>query len=157
MPQWSVVTEEQASPSTLSQLTPNLSAFTAQYPIIISDDDPQIIRLYQMILDRHHLHSIASPTSQGALDLAHHHTASLIISDMMKPYMSGMDLLRSLRSESRTLHTPFMMITATPRPELRAEFATLGGDVFRAKPIDLREFITLVTKLLQHQPVTVRA
>ncbi len=127
----------------------DLKDLTAAYPILISDDDRELVELYQRILERIALlHTMGTTDAMDALRLSVSVPVSLIISDIMKPMMSGIELLRQIRANPRTRDVPFLFVTACNSYNLRWEAKRLGADGYLVKPISPREMFEKVQWLL---------
>ncbi|MEO5583421.1 MAG: response regulator [Saprospiraceae bacterium] len=72
------------------------------------------------------------------------HEAVLILSDINMPGMSGLELLKRIKSKYKTPPPVVMMITAYGDAENYNSAMTLGADDFLTKPLD---FTTLKEKL----------
>jgi len=77
---------------------------------------------------------------------SHDHEAVLILSDINMPGMSGLELLRNIRSKEFVPQPLVMIITAYGDEENRSTAKALGSDGFLTKPLDFSE---LKDKLLQ--------
>ncbi len=130
-----------------------LAALTQYAPIIISDDEPTMARLYEMILKRKGFRSVTVPDAREALAFCRRQPVSLVISDMMKPFMNGLEFLRELRTDPLSQAIPFLMVTATPRPEIEREFFELGGNGYVVKPMQLELLMQVIYRLLQLQMI----
>ncbi len=78
----------------------------------------------------------------------HDHEAVLILSDINMPGMSGLELLRRIRSNTPTPPPIVMMITAYGDKENHERAMDLGADDFLNKPLD---FKSLKQKLIALQ------
>jgi CheY-like chemotaxis protein len=77
----------------------------------------------------------------------HEHEAILILSDINMPGMTGIELLRRIKSENICSPTPrVMMITAYGDKDNHEQAMALGADDFLDKPLD---FTSLKEKLSQ--------
>ena len=129
----------------------NLETFTHTAPILLSDDAPQIARLYEILMSRLHLRTVSIPNGRAALEYMLKKPISLVISDLMKPNVTGLDMLKALREDPTTRDVPFMVVTATPEYESRLAFNALGGNAYLTKPINTRQFTNTVIQLLSAQ------
>lgn len=125
------------------------SELTRSAPIIISDNDSQITRLFEHILNHRGLTTLAVPDPAEVTRLCLNRSISLVISDLMKPHMNGLDILQTLRSHPLTVRIPFMLVTATAATEHRERFENLGGDCLMFKPIDVQRFANTALSLLE--------
>lgn len=121
---------------------------TQHAPIIICDDEPQIAHLYEILLARVGMRSLQIPTSDAVVAYIQQYPVSLIISELNRPNINGLDLLKAVRSSTHNMHVPFMLVTSTPDYESRKLFATLSGSAFLTKPIDGRQLTHVITQTL---------
>ena len=129
----------------------DLETFTHTAPILLSDDEPQIVRLYEVLMSRIHLRTVSIPDGRAALEYMLKKPVSLVISDLMKPKITGLDMLKALRQDPTTRDVPFIVVTATPEYESRLAFNALGGNAYLTKPINTRQFTDIVVQLLTVQ------
>ncbi len=134
----------------MGESRPDLSAYTRDNPILLTDDEPHIITLYEYILGRHNLHYVSTDDGLDALHICRKRPISLIISDLNKPGISGLEILRQLRADPMTRHIQFMLVTATPSSEVHARFIQLGGDSWMVKPVQIASFAATIERLVQH-------
>ena len=132
----------------------DLETFTHTAPILLSDDEPQIARLYEVLMARLHLRTVSVADGRAALDYMLKKPVSLVISDLMKPNISGMDMLKALRQDPTTTDVPFMVVTATPDYETRLAFKQLRGNAYLTKPLNTKQFTDTVVQLLSAQLIS---
>ena len=153
MPILAMDSRETLPPTTVTHFPPNMTADTPYLPVLISDDDPHITRLYEAILGRLKLQTVSIADGQIALDYVRQHPVALVISDLNKPHVNGLDMLCQIREHESGTRLPFIMVTATPDLEIKRTFADLGGSFFLTKPFNMHTFTSTVMKLLQAQLV----
>jgi CheY-like chemotaxis protein len=134
------------------QYLPELAAYTRDHPILITDDEPHIITLYEYILRRQRLHFMSTGDALEALRICRSQLISLIISDFNKPLMNGLEILQELRANVLTSRILFMLVTATPSYHIQEQFKRLGGDSYLVKPVQIDQFVGTTERLVQlHQ------
>ena len=101
--------------------------------ILVVDDAPLSSALLAELLVEEYEVLIASDGTQ-ALDLATLHEPDLILLDVLLPDMNGYEVLRRLKADARTAHTPVIFITGLDRPEDEVRSLTQGASDFIAKP-----------------------
>ena len=89
------------------------------------------------------------PTSSEALALVEEQTPALVITDLKMPAVSGMDLLKRVRSEHP--ETTVVMITAFGTVQTAVEAMKSGAYDYITKPIDYDELVLIVNRALEHQ------
>ncbi|KAG0314382.1 hypothetical protein BGZ99_008166 [Dissophora globulifera] len=73
----------------------------------------------------------------------------LILSDVAMPNMNGYELLKRLRSDSATMMTPFILLSARAGEEANVEGLDLGADDCLVKPFSARELIARVRSTIR--------
>ena len=68
--------------------------------------------------------------------------------DIQLPDISGLEIIRALKSHDRTRDIPIVAITAA-MPEEETNIRAAGADAFLRKPISGAEFLAIVRSLLQ--------
>lgn len=129
----------------------DIQDLTQKAPIVLIDDEPQVTRLYEVLMARTGLHTVAIPNGDAALEYVLHHPVSLVISELNRHHINGLAILEVLRRTSSKAHIPFMIITATPDYEARQAFVALSGNAFLTKPIDGRQLTHIVTHTVTAQ------
>ena len=115
--------------------------------IYIVDDDPKIGDLFATVLNRdgYDATSFTGPTAMlETLDADA--VPDLILSDLMMPDMSGIELLEALSERDLTL--PVIMMTAHSSVQTAVEAMRLGAFHYLQKPVNLEEMRALLSKAL---------
>jgi CheY-like chemotaxis protein len=73
----------------------------------------------------------------------------MIISDLMMPVMDGLELCRKIKTDARTRHIPFLMLTAKAGDENKLSGLQGGADEYLVKPFSREELMARVHNLLQ--------
>jgi two-component system, chemotaxis family, chemotaxis protein CheY len=106
-------------------------------PILIVDDYPTMLRIIRNLLRQlgfEHVEEASDGTA--ALKKLKERDFGLVISDWNMEPMSGLELLRAVRSEPGLEHLPFVMVTAENRPERIAMASEAGASGLVVKPFD---------------------
>jgi two-component system OmpR family response regulator len=116
-----------------------------QLGLLHVEDDPEIVRAVQDFLTGHG-HLVTSVESgAAALAALAKGQFDVLILDRMLPDMSGIDLLRAVRSEGH--RAPVLMLSALGRSIDRAEGLDAGVDDYLAKPYDPTELLARIRAL----------
>ncbi|QMW04774.1 response regulator [Spirosoma foliorum] len=114
--------------------------------ILVVDDELDIKDLFQQRFRREirsqTLHFAFAHSAQQAMDYLNQHGGKdvLILSDINMPGMSGLDLLRRVRSDYPLPPPPvIMMITAYGDAPSYQQAMTEGANDFLSKPIDFEQ------------------
>jgi CheY-like chemotaxis protein len=74
-------------------------------------------------------------------------TPKLILLDLKLPKVSGMEVLRRIKSDPRTRMTPVVMLTSSKEQKDVIESYGLGTNSYIVKPVDFESFAEAVQKL----------
>jgi FixJ family two-component response regulator len=102
-------------------------------PVIsVIDDDASVRAAADNFLNSlgYAVHTFAS--AEDFLQSARLGDSSCVVADVQMPGMSGLDLLKIIRSRGND--TPFIFITAFPNDSVRMRAAKAGADVLLEKP-----------------------
>ncbi|MEP7321608.1 MAG: response regulator [Saprospiraceae bacterium] len=118
--------------------------------ILVVDDEKDIQGLFEQRFRKEirngDMSLVFAFSGEEALKFLHDnsHEAVLILSDINMPGMSGLELLKRIKSKYKAPPPVVMMITAYGDAENYNSAMTLGADDFLTKPLD---FTTLKEKL----------
>ncbi|HKI98426.1 MAG TPA: SpoIIE family protein phosphatase [bacterium] len=113
--------------------------------LLVVDDDPDILRVVRFYLtkQRYIVHTAAS--GREAMDvLDREPEVELILSDVMMPDMSGLDLLMAVREDDRFADIPVILISAEGETSKKVAGLNLGADDFITKPFNFDELMARV-------------
>jgi two-component system NtrC family response regulator len=117
--------------------------------ILVVDDDDSFRRVMQLQLEEAGYEVITATGAQKALKLAGEQFPTLVITDLKMPGDSGMDVLKSIRSEHP--ETAVLIITAFGTVQTAVEAMRSGAYDYITKPIDFDELVLTVNRALEHQ------
>jgi len=78
--------------------------------ILLVDDEPNIVQLARMYLEREGFRVQAMSDGQSALQAVERYKPALMVLDLMLPVMDGLEVCRRLRARESPL--PILMLTA---------------------------------------------
>jgi len=112
-------------------------------------DDNFEVRLFIKSLLENDFKILEAANGQEALDLAFENIPDIIISDVMMPEMSGLELCQAIKSDERTDHIPVILTTVLSSQADRIEGLSRGADSYIPKPIDPNHLLIRVNKLIE--------
>lgn len=115
--------------------------------VLVIDDEPDLRTLYELTLLREGYQVEAAASIQEAWDLLATRRFDLLITDMRLPDGSGIDLLRGVRAQQRQERC--IVITAYGSAENAVESLKAGAFDYLTKPVDLKQFRTVVSAAAQ--------
>jgi CheY-like chemotaxis protein len=110
--------------------------------ILVVDDEPDQRFLLRRILQRARHEVSEANDGAAALQAVQESAPDLIVTDVMMPVMTGVELIRRLREDPATAHIP---ILAASGDTLLAGAA----DAVLPKPYDLHDLLAVVEALLK--------
>ena len=115
--------------------------------ILLVDDEPSIIQLSRMYLERDGFRVCEAGDGEAALETATKQRPALIVLDVMLPKLDGFDVCRKLRASGD--QTPIIMLTARDEDVDKIIGLELGADDYLTKPFNPRELIARVKAILR--------
>lgn len=114
--------------------------------ILICDDQPIIHETLGVYLENEGFEHISAMDGAETLSLANTAKPDLILLDLMMPKVSGIEVCRKIRAESRV---PIIMLTAKGEEIDRILGLELGADDYIVKPFSAREVVARVKAVLR--------
>ncbi len=128
------------------------------YRILMIDDDPDMIDLGKLILEREGIFEVlAANCGKEGLDILNREEGiDLILLDIMMGGMNGWEVLETLRNRSRYANIPVIMLTAhhyfakdkTTRPKV-----SKNVNDFVLKPFVVTDFVNKVRDAVRYKRV----
>jgi len=116
--------------------------------ILIVDDDVDSLKLIGLMLQRHGYTVVAANSGKQALVKADAERPDLIILDWMMPDLSGIDVLKQLKSSGNTKDIPTIMFTAKTLIYDKVVAFEGGADDYLTKPTHPAELASRVRAIL---------
>ena len=122
--------------------------------ILIVEDNALNIKLFCDLLAAHGHQPQAVTDSRQALDAARDFKPDLVITDIQLPHVSGLELIRLIRSDEELAEVPIMAVTAYAAAGDDERIRAAGAQSYVSKPISVARFVHEVDELLApKQPV----
>jgi DNA-binding response OmpR family regulator len=117
--------------------------------ILIVEDEPQMLRLLGMTLQKEGYQIAVAQTAAAARKQIQVLAPDLIILDVMLPDSSGLDLCRELRNQPATSAVPVLMLSALGQVLDKVAGLKAGADEYVVKPVEAMELLARVGSLLE--------
>lgn len=121
-------------------------------PVLVCDDEPQILRALRVILREAGFEAIPAATGEEALDRAAVKRPAAAIIDLMLPDIDGVEVTERLRGWSEI---PIIVLSAVGDEEAKVRALAAGADDYVTKPFGPPELIARLQAVLRRaQPRT---
>ncbi|MDN3596719.1 response regulator [Zunongwangia endophytica] len=118
--------------------------------ILLIDDNPDIHHYLSSILKEKYdlLHAL---NGQEGINMAIKHVPDLIVSDIMMPEKSGIDLTKILKTKNETTHIPIILLSAKDTSESIINAYDEGADDYITKPFSTAILNARIRNLLDRK------
>lgn len=113
--------------------------------ILLVEDEVSIAKVIKRGMEQSQYTVDVALDGVTGLDMAHSHSYSVIILDLMLPGMGGLQICSQLRAERN--RTPILMLTARGSVPDRVAGLETGADDYLIKPFDFTELLARVNAL----------
>jgi len=124
--------------------------------ILLADDDPVQTLLLTKRLKQQGYKVDSAINAIQAWTVASRRPPDAIILDIQMPNGSGYAVLKQMKSSSRTMRVPVIVLSGSIDSSDKVKLKELGADVCLSKPVDLAHLFATLSNLLQ-QPATTGA
>ncbi len=116
--------------------------------VLVVDDDESLRRVTQVQLEQAGFHATTAADGFEALSMLQKSVPDLVITDLKMPRMSGMDLLRRIRTDYPDVLV--VMLTAFGTVESAVEAMKAGAYDYLTKPVHADELELVARRSLEH-------
>ena len=116
--------------------------------IIVCDDEPHILEGLRFLLRAPDRHIEVTTCGKEALERIEEKIPDLLITDIMMPQMSGLEVVATLRAAGATKDLPIIILTAKGQARDAAMAQEVWGATVVAKPFEPRKLRQLVAATL---------
>jgi DNA-binding response OmpR family regulator len=117
--------------------------------ILLVDDEPSIVQLARMYLEREGFQVSAVGDGEAALEAVAGQRPALIVLDVMLPKLDGFEVCRQLRAKEDPV--AILMLTARDEDIDKILGLELGADDYLTKPFNPRELVARVKAILRRE------
>lgn len=117
--------------------------------VLVVDDDAKTVELVKLYLSRDGYRVLVANDGIEALRLTRESRPDLVVLDLMLPGIDGLEICRTLRSES---DVAIIMLTARTTDEDKLAGLSLGADDYVTKPFSPKELAARVRAVLRRLP-----
>jgi len=121
--------------------------------ILVVDDEPNIVDLARMYLEKEGYRVESASDGAQALERIQAREPALIVLDLMLPEVDGFEVCRRTRASS---DVPIIMLTARDEDVDKIVGLELGADDYLTKPFNPRELVARVKAILRRRDSSLR-
>ena len=115
--------------------------------VLIVDDNIKNLDLFKDFVESWGYETVTAQQGKDAISLAERYLPDIILLDVMLPGMSGYEVCRELKENTKTQHIPVVMITVLNDIADRIHGYKIGADQFLVKPVDYNELHAILDSL----------
>jgi len=120
---------------------------TTPLVLVVEDNDEMRLFIKTELAEKYRV--IEAADGHPGFDLAISEIPDLIISDVMMGAMNGIELCRKVKTDERTSHIPFILLTARKSEEHKLEGLDTGADDYVTKPFSSQILMARIKNLIE--------
>ncbi len=117
--------------------------------ILLVDDEPDLVELIEYALVAEGFRVLTARDGAEGLAIAEAERPDLVVLDIMKPKLNGVELTERLRENGQLRLTPILMLTARTGEGDEIAGLEAGADDYLPKPVSTRRLISRIRALLR--------
>ena len=117
--------------------------------VLIIEDNDKNMKLARDVLQAKGFETLEAETGEEGVKLAKERKPDLVLMDIQLPGINGIEAFRQIRGDATTKSIPVVALTASVTPTDRSAVNAAGFDAFLGKPINLKEFLDTVKRLVE--------
>ena len=113
--------------------------------VLVVDDDPDIRRVFQKVLENAGACVLEAENGNVALKLLASHAVDVVLTDMIMPEMEGIETIMAIRREQPTIRIVAISGGGSVSAHSHLDLARhLGADAVLTKPVDRNRLVETV-------------
>jgi len=135
-------------PTTLAPADPATAPAKTPKSVLVVDDNSDLRAYVSRVLRQEGYQVWTARNGNEGLAMTREQRPDIIVTDLMMPVVSGLDMIRMIREEDEIKGVPIILLTAKADEETRMEGVERGADGYLSKPFNDRELLAQVRNLL---------
>jgi len=115
--------------------------------IVLAEDNSALSMLLKFKLEKEKYELFIAEDGKSAIELIEIHQPDIILTDIMMPYVSGLELTSYVRN-TLDKKTPILVFSAAGQEKIVLQAFDLGANDFMCKPISVNELLIRIRRLL---------
>jgi CheY-like chemotaxis protein len=112
--------------------------------ILIVEDEPHVIRIMKLALEKNGYEVSAAHNGLQALDKLKENLPDLLITDIDMPRMNGKDLCKKIEEDIPNREFPILVLTSKTEIEHREWTRNMSSTMFLEKPVSIRKLLKML-------------
>jgi len=116
--------------------------------ILVIEDDEIMLKAIKNILNKEGFNVITAKDGKEAFEMIDNATYDIVITDLMLPHTSGLEVVSKLRNHEATKNVGIIVVSSVGNEDTITEAFQLGADDYLKKPIMATELLIRIRKLI---------
>ena len=116
--------------------------------VLVVEDDPTILQLLEVNFEMEGFIVLRAEDGEQGLAVARESAPDVIVSDVMMPKMSGLELVKALKASTATKAIPVILLSAKAQGTDVRQGLEAGADDYVTKPFEPLDLIDRVNGIL---------
>ncbi len=116
--------------------------------VLVVDDDPVILKLLEVNFEMEGFAVLLAHDGEEGVALTRRQRPDIVVSDIMMPRMSGLELVEELKGDPATSDIPILLLTAKAQTADVRAGVDAGADDYITKPFEPLELVERVNRLV---------
>ena len=121
----------------------------ADSTVLVVDDDPVILKLLEVNFEMEGFTVLVARDGVEGVEVARTDQPDLIVSDIMMPRKSGLELVTDLKGDAATRDIPIILLSAKAQNADVRSGMDAGADDYVTKPFEPLDLVDRVNRLLE--------
>jgi two-component system cell cycle response regulator DivK len=117
-----------------------------QRKVLIVEDNELNRKLLEVRLEIHGYEALTTSEGAAALDIAREQQPDLILMDIQLPDISGIEAIRRLKADERTMSIPIIVVSAFAMSYEKASILASGCEAYITKPFKGEELAAMIER-----------
>jgi DNA-binding response OmpR family regulator len=117
--------------------------------VLVVDDDPVILKLLEVNFEMEGFTVLVAHDGEEGIEVARSNQPDVVVSDIMMPKTSGLELVVALKSDASTSEIPIILLSAKAQNADVRTGLDAGADDYVTKPFEPLDLVDRVNRLLE--------
>jgi len=117
--------------------------------VLVVDDDPVILKLLEVNFEMEGFIVLVAHDGEEGIEVARDNQPDVVVSDIMMPKKSGLELVVALKGDTSTSEIPIILLSAKAQNADVRTGLEAGADDYVTKPFEPLDLVDRVNRLLE--------